>query len=504
MRNLLDIASILTKKKIAKIEILDEQILKQKDSLFGKFYKGLITGKIETDEDATQFLYGTPDPSDAKYRQLKSRFRRRLLNTLFFIDVNVPLASNYDQALLNCSKEWAIVEILFVYESRQSAVTLARQVFSTALKFHFASFIIKSARLLQEHALEEAREKEFRYYNSYLQQYLPVQAIEIEAETLCQEATLLYLHTHCDGECIKKIETIGNALIQLTENESASKVVHFYMYAVWTIYYEVLRDYEGMLEVCQNGEQFLKGNSDLFDKRKKSFFFVKRLSAYLHEHRYQEGKIHADEVLLYLSEDSLAWLDFMKYYLLLSLHTDHVINALAIFSRVASATSFKKLDGTRREEWELIEGMLHYLIDLQNGSATLLPKQRRKTFKLSDFISRPIDYQQQQVNLTVQRVTLQILFLLHRHSYQGIAQRTEQLHQLARYELKKEGYERPYAFVRLLSQLNKADFNPKNMRNSEKYLQKLQEKPYFYQGKAAQFEILPYEKLWQLVCKYLE
>jgi hypothetical protein len=188
----------------------------------------------------------------------------------------------------------------------------------------------------------------------------------------------------------------------------------------------------------------------------------------------------------------------------LSLYTDHAINALAIFSRIANATSFKKLDDTRREEWELTEAMLHYLIDLQSSSATLLPKQRRKTFKWSDFIARQIDYQQQYVNLTVQRLTLQILFLLHRRSYQGIAQRAEQLQQLARYELKKEGYERPYAFVRLISQLSKADFNLKNLRNNEKYFQKLQENPYFYQGKATQFEVLPYEQLWQLVCKYLE
>ena len=104
MKNLLEIAKVLTRKKIAKIEILDEQMLKQKDSKFGKFYEGLLTGKIESDRDAALLLYDDPDTSDAKYRQMKSRFRRRLFNTLFFVDVNVPLASSYDQAYFNCSK----------------------------------------------------------------------------------------------------------------------------------------------------------------------------------------------------------------------------------------------------------------------------------------------------------------------------------------------------------------------------------------------------------------
>lgn len=83
MKNLIEIAQIITKKKIRKIEIFDEHYLQNKSSKFNDFYEGLIQGKFKNDRDAAEHLYKST-PKDDKYRQLKSRFRKRLLNTLFF------------------------------------------------------------------------------------------------------------------------------------------------------------------------------------------------------------------------------------------------------------------------------------------------------------------------------------------------------------------------------------------------------------------------------------
>ena len=111
MKNLLEIAGVVTKKKVKKIEIFDEYALRNKGSKFNEFYEDLTSGEYKNDRDASSKLYGCT-PKDARYRQLKSRFRKRLLNTLFFLDVNKPSASNYDRAHFTCHKEWTLVKIL--------------------------------------------------------------------------------------------------------------------------------------------------------------------------------------------------------------------------------------------------------------------------------------------------------------------------------------------------------------------------------------------------------
>ncbi|MBP9881390.1 MAG: hypothetical protein KBF44_14850, partial [Chitinophagales bacterium] len=85
MKNLIEISKVVTKKRISKIEIFDKSLLNRKESKFNEFYEGLVNDKFNTDEEAAAILYNT-SPLDDKYRQLKSRFSKRLLNTLFFLD----------------------------------------------------------------------------------------------------------------------------------------------------------------------------------------------------------------------------------------------------------------------------------------------------------------------------------------------------------------------------------------------------------------------------------
>ena len=98
MKELLEITQILDKKKISKIEILDQNSLRQPNNLFARMYNGLYKEKFETDEQAAQELYQAT-PTDARYRQLKSRFRKRLLNTFFFLDPSLAQLSGRSAAL---------------------------------------------------------------------------------------------------------------------------------------------------------------------------------------------------------------------------------------------------------------------------------------------------------------------------------------------------------------------------------------------------------------------
>ena len=147
MKHLIEISKIVTKKKVRKIEIFDDNALKQKNSKFNEFYEALAANKFKNDRDAAMFLYSST-PTDDKYRQLKSRFRKRLLNTMFFLDVNRPSASSYDRAYFSCNKDWTLVKILLSNNAYKTASALARQILTTALKFKFADVIVNCACLL--------------------------------------------------------------------------------------------------------------------------------------------------------------------------------------------------------------------------------------------------------------------------------------------------------------------------------------------------------------------
>lgn len=506
MKYLLEIAKILTRKKIAKIEILDETTLKNTDSLFAKFYKLLLTNHIRTDEEAVQHLYENESIStgDPRYRQLKSRFRRRLMNTLFFVDINAPLAPDYAKARFNANKEWALVEIMIAYDARFPATYFARQILTTALKFRLIDLIIKCSRMLREQSVLEENTRDFEQYNHYIEQYTPILAGENQAEALMQRAMLQYYTMHFEPQNLAQIKEILDQLIRLSE-EISSPSINYCMYVVWVLNLELIQEYDDLLAVCKEASTFLQNQINFFTQEQKVFFYNKELLVYLHLQQFNHGKSLMAAVLQSSFESgSNAWFEFVEYFMLLSFHTENYLAAFDLFGRIVGSPTFKELDGIRKEKWDLIEIFLNYLIQSGKAEANWMSRQRQRLFNESEYIERSINYSTKEATLTIHHLVFQMLFLLNRRSNANFQERMKQLKRLQRYELKKTGYHRASNFVRLLLQMEKADYQLTNLRDEHSYLEDLNQISFFYRGKLAGFELILYEQLWKEFTSYLE
>ena len=497
MKNLNEIAGIVTKKKVRKIEIFDDHSLKNKASKFNEFYEGLLAGKFKTDRDASTYLYDCA-PTDDKYRQLKSRFRKRLLNTLFFLDVNVPSTSNYDRAYFTCSKEWTLVKILELNEAHFTAADQAQQILTTALKFKFADVVVNCASLLRKFAADNGMEKEYEEYDQHVKQYAHILDAEIRSEELYQRVYMNYYKSQDElNELADKIDTYCDALVGLSEVYD-SPVVVYNMYLVWIYRYEMMRDWDAMVEVCERAEKYVEDNPVYYQDGKIATFQLKKMSAYLHLRDYKNGRANAERCLQSFAEGSDIWFSFMEYYVLLALHTDNFINAFAIHSRATSNPKFKKLDIVSRDKWYVYEIYLNFLGEANGAATAVTQANKRKTFKVSKFLTDPVMYPKDQRILTSHAVIAQALFHLRRKNLQGATECLERLKVFANRQLNQEEYYRTIQFIRLVQQLPKADYKVTAMTNTEKYVARLTETPLFYRGLLHELEVIPYEKLWDI------
>lgn len=502
MKNLIEISKIVTKKKVRKIEIFDDHSLKHKNSKFNEFYEALLANKFKNDRDAASFLYGC-SPTDDKYRQLKSRFRKRLLNTLFFLDVNLPATSNYDRAYYSCNKDWTLVKILLSNKANHTAASLAKQILTTSLKFKFADVIVNCSRILRKYSAETGDEKNYEVYDEHIKQYENVLDAEIRSEELYQRVIMNYYKPPSKNTDLReKIDTYCDALVGLSEVYD-SPVVIYNMYLVWAFRYEMLHDYDAMIEVCTQAEKYIENNPIYYQSEKLATFQLKKMSAYLHIRDYKQGKINAEKCLQSFPAGSETWFTFMEYYLLLAIHTDNHINAMAIYNKATNHSKFKKLDNFSKEKWNVYYTYINYIIESQGQNNPILLTQRKKTFRLSRFLNDPVLYPKDQRIFTVMMVIAQILFLLEKKSYNNVTERVDRLKTYANRQLKKEEYYRTVQFIRLLQQLVKADYQVDNLSNTEKYYNRLVETPFFYRGLLHELEVIPYEKLWNLILSRL-
>lgn len=504
MKVLKELSSIINKKRVNNIEIIDGNILKRKSNKLNKFYHGLISGQFQDDDDAALHIYGAT-PNDERYRQLKTRFRKRLLNTLFLLEVKNPSHPNYDKALINCQREWALVQILLLNKAMESSAKIAQQVLNTALQYHFTPLIIESARLLRSMAAEKGEKKEFATYNQYIHHYLPRREAEIVSEELMQTVYQKYLLFSPGTERNQPEDEILEhcaQLLNLSERFDAP-LVNYHMFLAWIMRYELQRDYKNMLAVCDQTEKFLHDHPHFSTDDKATQVLIKKMSVYLHTGAFQSSKAVIEKRLDALVPGAKYWFSILEFYLLTAIHTENYISALAIFNQATAHPAFAHMSKEESEKWFTYEVYLHYFIEIKKLNTTISYHRRPRKFELDEFLRHQYTFPKELVNLTVQLCCAQILFLFERHDLRTIADKINHLRKYALPQLKRKRNERTLYFVRLLQQLIRTDFQIDPLIYKSRNLQRLQTTPFQYKGRVGELEILPYEKCWQRIVSYL-
>lgn len=494
MKNLKEISKLITKQKIRKIEIFDEKYLENADGKFHQLFEGLQNNRFRNDREAAKYLYnGTPN--EPKYRQLKSRFRRRLLNTLFFIDSSKKVVSNYERANAACNKDWALVNILLAYHADGPAYQLAKQTLTTAKNYQITEIILGCARILKNEAALKGDINSFNEYERLFSQYTQIQKSEARSEELYQRVLINYLKQ--TAEAID-IEAFCQELLMLDE-QYESAIISYNMYLVWMLRFEMAENYLQMLEVCERAEKELEQKTEFVIREKQIIFHTKKMLAHLHLQDYFNGKKNAETCLNSYRKGSVIWFKFMEFYLLLALHTDQYIQAVAIFNQAYYHTSFKKLSHQERDKWFLYEAYLHYLIHYLKSDQAILRQQQKKRFPINPFLKKIPDFSKEERIFEVLTLILQILLYIENKKYTTAIMLINQLKNMANRQLKQEGYLRTIQFIRLLRQLERANFNVEELNNIQKFLDALGEQPFAYRGIIKDLEIIRYEKLWEML-----
>ncbi len=498
MKNLIEVAKIVTKKKVRKIEIFDDATLRNKSSKFNEFYEALMNSRFKNDRDAASFLYNC-SPTDDRYRQLKSRFRKRLLNTLFFLDVNQPSVSGYDRAYYSCNKDWTLVKILLENNAPLTANEIARSIYLTAEKYKFSDIIMNSARLLRDQAAIEGNELEFEEYDKQIKRFGNIYEAEIRSEEFLQRVKMQFLRLQGDTTNFEeRIEHYCNALVSLSE-EFDSPIVHYNMFLVWIYRYEVLRDFEAMVEICRRAEDYIQANPLYQRDDITATFRLKKMTAYLHLKDYKNGMAEAEKGLKIINESSQYYFDYLELYFLLAMHTDNYIKAMAIHNHAIATSKFKKLQSADKEKWQVFEMYLDLMLEYHDIENPALISSRKKILRNTKFINEPLLFPKDQRMYTVHYMIGQFLYHLRKGAHALATETAERMKSFSNRQLKPEEYYRAINFFKLLQALPKAEYKLSDITSSEKYYTRLMDNPFNYRGLLNELEVVPFEKLWNIM-----
>jgi len=260
MNNLMEIVNIVKGIKLKSTDfLLDDDA---SNSKINTFYTKIINNTFQTDEDAAQFFY-KDSPSNSSYKNLKSAFRERLINTLWFFD-HTSVKSGYGKAIIYCTKYFAAAQILMYLENRTASNDLHKKVLKKAQAYELTNFILKCAVYLRDHAVLRLRdEKKFDYYNQLVNHYSKIYQIEIKAKEYYHRLILPYSNNKSTKE-----ETTQKAKNYYSELEPYLQIyqapqLHLLGYHIKSVYLFSKNDYVGLIELSAQAIAFFEQNQSV-------------------------------------------------------------------------------------------------------------------------------------------------------------------------------------------------------------------------------------------------
>ena len=502
MDQLKELIGIITKHKIKGIDIIGGSDFP--NSKLQKLYEGIQKGIFLTDEVAALTIYKNDQNRDANYIKLKSRLQQRLINTVFFIDINKSSHNDFQRAYYSCHKEWAAVKILIGKGARLTAIPISERILRKAEKFEFNQLALDISRSLMLHYATIDKDK--KKYNKYNKKVKDQQKI-LTAELLAEEYYSIISNKFPVSRALKpevsKQTKKYSDILKKETNGLNSYRLNLFARTVYVYRFQVVNDYKNVIKECEDAIAFFESKTYQASKVAIFTFLFKILACHIQLKQFEKGEEVAKKCLNDMPEGSPNWFYAHELYLTLCLHTRRFQEAYEVYLSVFANKNFNRLYAKATEDWKIFEAYISYFIS--NGEIEISQKQLLKKFRINKFLNELPVYSKDKRGKNIPILIIHIMFLLQQRKYNDVIDRVEAINQYSYRYLRNDDTYRSSCFIKMLIQLPKANFHREAViRKTAKSLEKLKSKPLEISGQSDEIEIVPYEILWEFVINSLD
>lgn len=504
MEELIALSKIISKQKVKQIDVLfDENDL---SPITKKFYSGLANSAIKTDSEAVEYLYGT-DLVSSKYRKLKARLRDKLINTLFFIDIQQFSRNDFDAFQV---KSYFLLSAYRILRSRgysKAAISLAERAFklsikfdlidiayflSNELKYHYSVFEISKSKiklytdaendLFEKFILERKAKNCFSYFGGLIQRNADLIEDKVPPEII---------------EQLSEIESNINKMDMFEFNFFSRNALYFKAY--------LQNNIEKMAQVSESAVAYYERKKGF--SKVGEFSFLQKLGLVYQMQKKYHGAIEVYQKAFKLNPGAgtLSWYNIRFHLFNAHLHLKEYQQAYSYLLEATSHKSFRTLNVLNKEPWILKEAYMHLLIKIGKVTEDKSKKQRLRPFRLSRFLNEVEHFSKDKRGLNIAVNIIHALFLFLQKKDDEFERRLDALGQYSFRYLRRDETLRSNAFIKMLQKLPDAGFHPLRVkRHTEKYYKRMVEAPIVIQENSKEVEIIPYEHLWEIVIELLE
>lgn len=502
MKELSTLVEVISRNKVKQIDIIGYS--NGSPNQAQQLYEEIHAGNIKSEEDIIRHFF--PGNKNASFycSRLKRQLKDRLINTVFFIDINQSSLNDYNRAYFTTYKLSAAARTLFGRNAREAAAEVATKALEIALQYDITDVAFIMARDLRMHfATNVGNREKFEELDRILEEQTNILLAEQKAERYVSDLIVNFIGTKS-----AKPEYVELAAKYARELKDLSKTISSYRFNYMSFitqvtHYEIANDYQSMLPLCERALAYFEKKKQLVPINVLFSFTLRLLISHTQLKNYKEARKIVPRCIEYAREGTHNWFLLFDYYMILSFHSGDFQEAYKVSQNVLNHSKLKNQEENVIEHWIIHEAYIYYLISI--GKIQPDEDNPVKKFRISKFVNEVPLFSKDKRGTNISIIIIQILFLLHQQEYGRIIDRMESLKTYNQRYLRRDDTFRSNCFIRMLLTLPECSFHKTAvLRKAQKYWEKLQEVPLDVAKQSAEIEIIPYETLWGFVLEALD
>lgn len=497
-KTILEMARLLTGYKVRQIDVLvnDPKKAGKEENRYHEFYKGIRDGKWKDDDEiAAHFKLNAKSTA---YRNLKNGLKRRMYNSILFIDQGPERLSDLGKRLVDIKKQLAIVECLFASRATEAYYEATYKCLEDALYMEDAATIValtNNLTMILSHTIEKAKE----YSEAMELHHYWTKVVQAEWELKSRHRELNRLLIHKKGykfEYAVQAEQAVQAVAGLAEQYPHVGVQ--YPNFILKIFSHWLRhEWSEVLNVTTEAITVFN-QKDYTHKSFLSVWYYQQAIALTMLDRYEKAAESIAKAENMAFQHSLNWFKSRELGIVNAFYAKDYPTAWQILKDTIVLPQFSIVRPMDQETWKVYQGYLYFLVRIGRLALPADDQAAADKFRLSTLLNSVPLYNRDKEGGNIIILLLQSLFLISEGKIDELEKRVEAMRKYQQRNLDpQEEHYRTNCFIRLLELVTKHQNNLDALQSAAApILKAMSEKA---QHRTFEVEVVPYEHQWEWI-----
>jgi hypothetical protein len=462
----------------------------------------ILNGQVKTDEEAVQLLY-PGEKAGTKYYNVKERLKEKLLHAVLWTDTRDSNPDDRQSAYFECNKRWSIAMTLMNRNAKSNSVEVLEDIVKHSTRFEFTELsihVLSSLRLYYSTVLNDS--VKYHHYRNMLVKYRTIWAAENEVEDQYLSLINQFVYNKPTRQSLSAAATEIYGSIEHYMHEHRSFRVQLCGRLIQLSIYTGTNDFERIIDLSRDAIEFF-GTKPYNSTLALQTFYYQQMVCYIHLEDYERGKRFKEAHSDLFEANSYNWFKWQELTYLLHMHTAKFQEAHDLSKYVQQCFANSAQPVQIVEIWKLYEAYASLLIyfhetDEQKREALL------NSFKVTKIINDIPSFHKDKRGMNIPIIVLQLLYNLAQKNYNSVIDRIDAIEKYCSRYLNNNETFRSNCFIRMLLSIPAVSFKKAQVQQrTAKNLEMLRSKPLNMTSQSYEVEIIPYERLWEILSTQL-